>query len=190
MSTQSEHKALRTGDSWQFSMFSIEELHQYSSTVRRKFADKLAELPWADLEKNREASFYSAKNILLHIIDNEDWMVNWVIHNNSQAYVRRKSAEYTSMNMIFDHLGEVENKSEQYFAKLDDAELKRRVTFTTSAGQSFDLSVEECLFQSFTEQLYHMGELIALFWQDNIEPPKMQWFWNNPRTQSNRTLKE
>jgi hypothetical protein len=23
--------------------------------------------------------------------------------------------------------------------------------------------------------------LIALLWQMNIEPPKMQWFWNNPR---------
>jgi len=48
-------------------------------------------------------------------------------------------------------------------------------------GKTFNLSVEECLFQSFTEQLYHMGELIALPWQENIEPPRMQWFWNNPR---------
>jgi hypothetical protein len=26
-----------------------------------------------------------------------------------------------------------------------------------------------------------MGELIALLWQEDIEPPKMQWFFNNPR---------
>jgi uncharacterized damage-inducible protein DinB len=165
-------------------MFSIEELHQYSSHVRGKFADKLAELPWSQVEKNREASFYSMKNILLHMIDNEDWMVNWVIRNRSKDYVRRKSEEYTSMKMIFDHLQEVQEKSRQYFAKLDDGELTRRVKFTTSAGQSIDLAVEECLFQSFTEQIYHLGELIALFWQDNIEPPKMQWFWNNPRANS------
>ena len=163
-------------------MFSIEELHQYSSRVRNNFAQKLAELPWSDVEKNREASFYSMKNILLHMIDNEDWMVNWVIHNKSKDYVRRKSEEYTSMNMILEHLREVEERSAQYFSKLDDAELSRKAKFTTSAGQTFDLTVEECLFQSFTEQLYHLGELIALLWQDNIEPPKMQWFWNNPRT--------
>jgi uncharacterized damage-inducible protein DinB len=111
-------------------------------------------------------------------------MVNWVIRNRSKDYVRRKSEEYTGMKMIFDHLQEVEEKSGQYFAKLDDGELSRRVKFTTSAGQSIDLAVEECLFQSFTEQIYHLGELIALFWQDNIEPPKMQWFWKNPRTSS------
>ena len=162
-------------------MFSIEELHQYSINVRSKFATKLAELPWSEVEKNREASFYSMKNILLHIIDNEDWMVNWVITNKSGGYVRRKSEEYTSMKMLLDHQNEVEEKSKRYFAKLDEAELNRRVKFTTSAGQAFNLTVEECLLQSFTEQLYHIGELIALLWQDNFAPPRMQWFWNNPR---------
>jgi uncharacterized damage-inducible protein DinB len=165
-------------------MFSIDELHQYMSRVRSNFANKLAELPWSEVEKNREASFYSMKNILLHMIDNEDWMVNWVIHNRSKDYARRKSEEYTNMKMVLDHLEEVEEKSIQYFTKTDVTELSRRVNFTTSAGKTFDLTVEECLFQSFTEQLYHLGELIALLWQDNIEPPKMQWFWNNPRTNS------
>jgi len=162
-------------------MFSIQELHQYSSRVRKKFANKLTELPWSEVEKNREASFYSMKNILLHVIDNEDWMVNWVIPGKLEDYVRRKSEEYTSMQMMLDHLEAVEGKSRRYFAKLDDAELGRSVKLTTSAKQTFNLTVEECLFQSFTEQLYHVGELIALLWQDNIEPPKMQWFWNNPR---------
>jgi uncharacterized damage-inducible protein DinB len=164
-------------------MFSIQELHQYSSSVRRNFVNKLAEMPWSEVEKNREASFYSMKNILLHMIDNEEWMVNWVISNKSREYIRTKSEEYTNIKMILDHLEEVEQKGREYFAKLDDAELARRVKFTTSAGQTFDLAVEECLFQSFTEQLYHLGELIALMWQDNIEPPRMQWFWNNPRVQ-------
>ena len=165
-------------------MFTIEELHEYSARVRTSFANKLVELPWSEVEKNREASFYSMKNILLHMIDNEEWMANWVIRNKSKDYVRKKSEEYTSMKMILDHLEEVEERSRQYFAKLDDNELSRGVKLTTSAGQTFDLSVEECLFQSFTEQLYHIGELIALLWQDNVEPPKMQWFWNNPRVQT------
>ena len=122
------------------------------------------------------------KNIILHMIDNEDWMVNWIIQGRSKDYVRRKWEEYASMSMVLEHLEEVEEKSGKYFAKLDDLELKRRVKLTTSAGQTFDLAVEECLFQSFTEQIYHLGELIALLWQENVEPPKMQWFWNNPRT--------
>ncbi len=162
-------------------MFTIQELYNYSSRVRSSFAEKLTELPWAEVEKNREASFYSMKNILIHMIDNEDWIVNWVIHNKSTEYRRRKSEEYTNTQMILEHLEEVARKTRSYIENIDESELKRRVKFTTSTGQIFDLSVEECLFQSFTEQLYHIGELTALLWQQNIEPPKMQWFWNNPR---------
>lgn len=162
-------------------LFTIQELYNYSSKVRNGFARKLAELPWEEVERNREASFYSMKNILLHMIDNEDWIVNWVIRDKSIGYTRRKSAEYTSIQMVLGHLDEVQNKTNSYIQHVDDSELKRRVKFNLSLGQVFHLSVEECLFQSFSEQMYHMGELIALLWQNNVEPPKMQWFWNNPR---------
>ncbi|MHB8566519.1 MAG: DinB family protein [Nitrososphaerales archaeon] len=162
-------------------MLSIQELYQYSSRVRRRFANKLFELPWEEVNKNREASFYSMKNILIHMIDNEDWIVNWVIHNKSQEYKRVKAEEYTDMKLVMLHLDEVEGRTREYLARADDQELKRRVNFVLSSGKAFDLSVEESLFQSFTEQIYHTGELIALLWQDNLEPPQMQWFWNNPR---------
>lgn len=162
-------------------MFTIQELHEYASRVRNSFANKLADLRWEEVEKNREASFYSMKNILLHMIDNEDWIVNRVVRDRSTEYTRRKSAEYTSMQMLLEHLNEVEKKTTSYLKLAEESELERRVKFTLSSGQTFDLSVEECLLQSFTEQLYHIGELIALFWQINIEPPRMQWFWNNPR---------
>ncbi len=163
-------------------MISIQELIQFSSMVRRRFAEKLSELPWKEVERNREASFQSMKNILLHIIDNEDRIINYAIKNRAKDYVRRNPEEYTSMKMILDHLEEVEKKTQQYFRTMTESELGRRVTLTTTTSGDFNLSVEECLIQSFTEQLYHMGELIALMWQDNIEPPPMQWFWNNPRS--------
>ena len=166
-------------------MMNILELYVYSSHVRRKFVGKLSELPWSEVTKNREASFYSMRNILLHMIDNEDWMVNWVIYNKCREYQReKKSDDYQNMQEVLDHLNRVEEKTREYFKNTagKSGEFERRVNFVTSAGKEFDLSVEECLFQSFTEQLYHLGELIALLWQDNIEPPTMQWFWNNPRT--------
>lgn len=162
-------------------MFTMQELYSYASAVRRSFAEKLTELPYEVVDKNREASFYTMKNILLHMIDNEDWIVSWVIQGKSQEYVRRKWSEYTSMQMVLQHLAEVEQRTRDFLKAANDAELSRRVDFLLSSGKSFNLSVEECLFQSFTEQLYHLGELIALLWQDSLEPPKMQWFWNNPR---------
>lgn len=168
-------------------MFSVPELYEYSSRVRRRFANKLAELPWEEVTKNREASFHSMRNILVHMIDNEDWFVNWVIQGKSSEYKREKEADnYTSMNEVLDHLNQVEAKTREYLKKSEgtDEFERRRVNFVLrTSGKSVDLSVEECFFQTFTEQLYHLGELIALLWQDNIEPPQMQWFSNNPRQQ-------
>ena len=163
-------------------MFSVQEMYKYSVTVRRNFAERMKELSWDEATKNKEASFYSMKNILLHIIDNEDWMVNWVIQGRSNEYVRKKWEEYADMNAIISHMNDVEERTKRYLERFDDSEAHRAVVLSVQSG-TFQLSVEECLFQSFTEQLYHMGELIALFWQLDIEPPKMQWFWNNPRRQ-------
>ena len=162
-------------------LFAIQELYSYSSRVRRSFADKLAQLPPETVTKNREASFYSMKNILLHMIDNEDWIVNWVVPGKSQAYAKRKWGDYADFGEVFKHLDEVEAKTRAYLKSATEKEFSRRVDFLLPSGRRFDLSVEECLLQSFTEQLYHMGELIALLWQENIEPPRMEWFSNNPR---------
>jgi len=167
-------------------MFEITELYEFSSRVRRSFAEKLAQLPPEMVEKNREASFYTMKNILLHMVDNEDWIVNWVITGKAQSYERRKWEAYSDMAAVVHHLDEVEKVTRAYLKSLSQEDFARRVDFGLSSGQTFDLCVEECLFQSFTEQLYHMGELIALLWQENIEPPRMQWFWNNPRASAER----
>ena len=164
-------------------MLDSKELYQFSSSVRRKFLEKLAALPWEEVTKNREASHYSMRNILIHMIDNEDRIVNWVVRNKGAEYKRALNPEeYSNIQMIRSHLSEVEDKTKAYLAKADETEFHRRVNFVAGA-ETFDLSVEESLFQSFTEQLYHVGELIALLWQEDIEPPKMQWFWNNPRAE-------
>jgi len=162
---------------------SIPELYEYSSHVRRRFANKLAEQPWEEVTKNREASFYSMKNILLHMIDNEDWIVNSFVLNTPQEYKEENPDDFLNMKQILEYLDRVEAKTRKYLesAKKNPEDFNRRAEFVVSSGKSFDLSVEECLFQSFTEQLYHLGELIALLWQDDIEPPQMQWFRNNPR---------
>ncbi len=168
-------------------VFSVFELYEYASTVRRRFVQLLSNLPWEELEKNREASFYSMKNILLHMIDNEDWIVGYVIPGKADKYVRKKWSEYRSMGDVVAHLNGVESKTRRFLTELDANQLDAKVTLKLQSGEEFVLTVEECLLQSFTEQLYHMGELIALLWQINIEPPPMQWFYNNPRQKPDHT---
>ena len=108
-------------------LFTISELYSYSSLVRRNFAKKLTELPDDVVVKNREASFYTMKNILVHMIDNEDWIVNWVIHGESQEYVRKKSEEYTDITQVLHHLDEVEDETRAFLNTSNENEFHRQV---------------------------------------------------------------
>jgi uncharacterized damage-inducible protein DinB len=161
--------------------FDIDELYEYASGVRRRFLETLTELPWEAVERNREASHYSMKNILVHMIQNEEWMVNWVIRGRSLEYIWAPYETFTSLELVRRELDDVEGRTRGYLRNATAEELSRRVTLALRSGERFDLAVEECLLQSFTEQVFHLGELIALLWQEGKEPPKMQWFYNNPR---------
>ena len=69
------------------------------------------------------------KNILIHMIDNEDWIVNWVIPGKSNKYSRRKSEEYTNMSMVLEHLAEVEERTKLFLQNVNEHELNRKVNF-------------------------------------------------------------
>jgi uncharacterized damage-inducible protein DinB len=127
-------------------VFNVKDLYQYSSTVRRRFLEKLESLPWESVTKNRKASYYSMKDILLHMIDNEDMVVNWQVPGRGAEYKRERDwGEYTDTRMIRKHLDEVEEKTRAYPDRANEQELRRRVKFTERSG-TFDLSVEEVSF--------------------------------------------
>ena len=160
-------------------LIDIRALNAYSSRVRRKFLAKVTSLGWDEATKNREASYHSLMGILLHMIDNEYWIVNIVIPGRpAMERTKHPLSDFAGFDSVESFLAGVEDKTRSYLGGLDSNELSRVVKFTLSSGAVFDMTVEECLFQSFTEQLYHLGEMIALLWQDDIEPPTMQWFSN------------
>ena len=156
----------------------IRTLNAYASRVRRRFLAKVSSLGWEDATRNREASYYSLVGILLHMIDNEEWIVNVVIPGRP-ATERKKHLpnEFGGFEGVEALLSEVEARTKLYLEGVDAEELGRHVRFTGFIGAD-NMTVEEWLFQTFTEQLYHLGELIALLWQQDVEPPPMQWFHN------------
>ncbi len=163
-------------------MFSAKELYTYAANVRAKFLESLRGIPWDEVTTNREASFNSMRNVFVHMVEVEEWMVNWVVAERTDAYPWDRFDEYDSIDKLQEYLSEVEAKTRRFLEKSDQSLLERKVTLRLRSGDTFVLSVEECILQAFTEQLYHLGELIALFWQQDVRPPRMQWFWNNPRS--------
>ncbi len=160
----------------------IQEIYSHAATVRGKFARKLAKLPTRTVSKNNEASFHSMKDNMIHMIYVEDWLLNSAIRGKGRDYRERNFRSFQDMCAVLTYLDKVEEKTRAYLKSVSERELRRKVRLQFSPrGVVYDMSVEECLYQSVTEQLYHLGELIALLWQENLKPPSMEWFSNNPR---------
>jgi uncharacterized damage-inducible protein DinB len=125
------------------------------------------------------------RNILVHMIYVEDWLVNSAILGRKGDYREPNFESFNSMRNVMNYLDEVESNTKAFLKNAKEKELRRKINLRFSSRQkrAYPLTVEECLLQSFTEQLYHIGELIALMWQENMKPPDMEWFSNNPRSQ-------
>ena len=150
-------------------------LFEYSQELRNRYLELLATLPWAEVVKSRGASFDSMKNILLHTLDAEDRTINFVIPGRAKDWVPRNPDEFKDMDSIRKRAGEVETKSKNYIAKMAPSELDRKVEVLRKGMPSVIVRVEDILINVAFENVHHFGELIALLWQIDVEPPHMGW---------------
>jgi uncharacterized damage-inducible protein DinB len=69
----------------------------------------------------------------------------------------------------------VENRMVGYLDSLSARDLKGKRKVTCDGGETVEVTAEDVLIHVFEEEVHHRGELIALLWQMNIEPPPMGW---------------
>jgi uncharacterized damage-inducible protein DinB len=150
-------------------------LVEYSQSVRSRYIEQLMVLPWEEVTKNRGASFDSLRNIFLHTIDAEDRLVNYVVAGRTKDWVSRSPEEFRDMDSIKKRASEIESKTKAYLAKLTPEELERKVDFSRPGMPPMIVRVEDILIHASLENIHHFGELIAMLWQMDVEPPHMGW---------------
>ena len=150
-------------------------LFGYSQELRGRYLEQLATLPWEEVIKSRGASFDSLRNIFLHTIGAEDRLINYIIPGRTKDWVSRNVDDFRDMDSIKKRAREVESKAKEYVAKLDSAELERRVEMPRMGMDSISVRVEDVIVHAALENIHHFGELIALLWQLDVNPPHMGW---------------
>ena len=58
---------------------------------------------------------------------------------------------------------------------LIDSDLLKRVYRVNNDGIRRKSIVSDVLLDVITEELHHRGEIIAILWQKDIQPPDMGW---------------
>ena len=133
----------------------------------------LRELSWDEIVKDRGASYPSIRDIFLHALDAEDLLINYVIQGKHEKWVSQNYGKFLNMGQIERRVDEVEKNVDEYLKTLTKSELDRKVALPWRP--SFPLRVEDVLTTTAMEDAYHMGELIALMWQFDKEPPYLSW---------------
>lgn len=115
------------------------------------------------------------RDILLHTLDAEDRWINYAIPGRVKDWVSRSPDEFKDIDSIKKRAKEVETKTKNYLARMAPAEFERRVEIIRSGMPPVQVRVEDILIHVAFENVHHFGELIALLWQIDVEPPHMGW---------------
>ena len=83
--------------------------------------------------------------------------------------------DYDSIKKIREYVEQVESKANEYLNKITPEELLRKVERKQRNGSIMTATVEDRLIHLFQEEMHHRGELIALLWQMNVNPPHIGW---------------
>ncbi len=152
----------------------LRELYRYNWRVLRDFGDALSKLPPEALLKDREATYGSMKNIFHHILSVHDGWLNVTAQGASADPAMREKDfdEVESMDELRAYLEKIIAKEERFLSTLKDKDLGRGVQ---PEWKTRPHPLRDALLQVTFEQAHHLGELIALFWQQDIEPPEMTW---------------
>jgi uncharacterized damage-inducible protein DinB len=150
-------------------------LFEYSQALRNRYLEQIAKLPWEEIVKSRGASFDSIRNIFLHTVDAEDRLVNCVITGRTKEWVQRNPDGFRDLASIRKRAKEVESRTEAYVSKVAPSELERKVEMPRTGVLAMTVRVEDILVHSALENIHYFGELIALLWQIDVEPPHMGW---------------
>ncbi|MCJ7422825.1 DinB family protein [Candidatus Bathyarchaeota archaeon] len=105
-------------------------LLEYGQSIRSRYLEKLASLPWDKIIESRRASFDSLRNILLHTVDAEDMMVNYVIADRRKDWMSRNPEEFHDMDSLRKRARDTKSRTKAYLSKLTPTELDRQVDFS------------------------------------------------------------
>ncbi len=157
----------------------VAQLFAYMADLRRRFLAKFREVGWEEVNRNREATHHSMRNIFVHMLDVEDSYLREAILGHSVE--EADPEDFPSFDALEAYDREVAQRATEFFSSLEPDDLGRAVRVPWWRGR--ETSVEPVLLHAFLDEMAHLGELICLMWQMDVEPPLISIVrsWENAR---------
>lgn len=150
----------------------------YNRQVLETYCRRLERLPWAIDSKDREVTWHSMAGVFDHVVGVYDGWMNYVVQGKraDESAPDRSWNSLTSMKEVRAYLEATWAGVDRLLSGLADASLRRKVK---APWQPKACPLGDALIQVTLEQAHHLGEIIAMLWQEDIEPPGMTWLATN-----------
>lgn len=153
-----------------FALVDYKEMFDYFKNQRGRLIEALEKLPKEEFTKERDLSFPSIKDVLVHTVMVED---NW-LHYRAAGIGTGTSLKPEGFKNLADikrYIAEVDLKTGKIFSKMTENDLRKEVKRTTQDGKVETYSLEQILYHVPIEIIYHFGEIFAEFWKMDVDAP-------------------
>lgn len=171
------------------------DLMDFVHELRADFFERAARLGWKEFAKDRGTSLHSFRNTFLHLAYVEEQHVTEFCEGRPTPWMpevmRIPTDRYRSIAEVRRRLLAVTAMGEKRFRRWNTpGELERPAVWVASRKYPIRLSRDSALAQCLTEHLLHLGEIEAMLWQMDVEPPSTFWIlrrvlrhrWPPPRS--------
>jgi uncharacterized damage-inducible protein DinB len=157
---------------------SLREWYEYNAAARHGYFETLSKLPPEELTRDRGASFPTLLDILGHSLGGiETWIVR-MSALTGEPFGNCDLPDPQTLDDLRKYQNWVEERVDQFFDRLTEKDLDR--TFLVPKlppwwDEDFTAGVRATILHVIEHELQHRGELNALLWQIDVDPPVLDW---------------
>lgn len=154
----------------------LRTFYRYNSRVRRNYLEALLRLTPQERLKDRGASYPSLQEIFVHTLDGLRFWLYYVPRDRVAEATNLPARDLTEQTLRT-AVEETDRLVFDYVAFLTEADLsKEMVCHFPADGSTTEarFPVGDVLWHEVEEELQHRGELNAILWQMDIDPPIAQ----------------
>lgn len=148
----------------------------YMAEARRGYFTILEKLSPAELSRDRGASFPTLLDILAH---SQGALWFWMTGCSKSAFPppEKEPSDAPTIAELRGFEEYLQGRIESYLSSLTEADLTRTVSRQRGHGSDHDCQVpfRDAFWHLVEEELQHRGEINALLWQVNVDPPVYSW---------------
>jgi uncharacterized damage-inducible protein DinB len=156
------------------------DLMDFVHELREDFFECAAKLGWEEFTKDRGVSMLSFRDIFLHLAYVEEQHVTEFCEGRPTPWMpevmKIPQDRYLNLAAVRTRLRQVRAMGDRRFKKWNTPEeLEKPAVWVAGRQYPLRLSRDSALAQCLTEHLMHLGEVEAMLWQLDVEPPTTMW---------------